>query len=158
MISTAINKLIRELSGYVLQPGDADYEAAIHIDNGRIQFRPLLIIFPAVTEDVRLGLKFAITHDLPFSVKGGGHSAAGYCMNEGGVVIAMKNLNKISFNQKHETVTAEMGVIWYDVYKFMQATGSGLIPIGGGCPTVAPPRFYARWRIQFCFPLLWNEY
>jgi len=86
MITTAINKLIRELSGYVLQPGDADYEASTQIDNGRIQFKPRLIIFPAVTEDVRLALKFAVTHDLPFSVKGGGHSAAGYCMNEGGVL------------------------------------------------------------------------
>jgi hypothetical protein len=141
MITIAINKLIRELSGYVLQPGDADYEASTQIDNGRIQFKPRLIIFPAVTEDVRLALKFAVTHDLPFSVKGGGHSAAGYCMNEGGVVIAMKNLNKITFNPKNETVTAEMGVIWYDVYKYMQATGTGLIPVGGGCPTVAPPGF-----------------
>lgn len=141
MISTAISKLSRELSGYILQPGDGDYEAAIQIDNGRIQFRPRLIIFPAVTEDVRLGLKFAVEHNLPFSVKGGGHSAAGYCMNEGGVVMAMKNLNKISFNPKNQSVTAEMGVIWYDVYKFMQATGTGLVPVGGGCPTVAPPGF-----------------
>lgn len=141
MISSAISQLSRELSGYILQPGEAEYEAAIRIDNGRIQFRPRLIIFPAVIEDVRLGFKFAVTHNLPFSVKGGGHSAAGYCMNEGGVVMAMKNLNKITFNPKNESVTAEMGVIWYDVYKFMQETGTGLIPVGGGCPTVAPPGF-----------------
>lgn len=141
MISTAINELSRELSGYVVQAGDAEYEEAIHIDNGRIQFKPRAIIFPAVMEDVRLGLKFAVTHNLPFSVKGGGHSAAGYCMNEGGIVMAMKNLNKITFDPRKETVTAQMGVIWYDVYKFMQATGTGLIPVGGGCPTVAPPGF-----------------
>lgn len=141
MISTAINELSRELSGYIVQPGDAEYEEAIRIDNGRIQFKPRAIIFPAVMEDVRLGLKFAVTHNLPFSVKGGGHSAAGYCMNEGGIVMAMKNLNKITFDRKKETVTAQMGVIWYDVYKFMQATGTGLIPVGGGCPTVAPPGF-----------------
>ncbi|WP_291148085.1 FAD-binding oxidoreductase [Flavobacterium sp. UBA7680] len=141
MIETAIQELVRELSGYVLQPGDSEYEDVIKIDNGRIQFRPRLIIFPAVVEDVRLGLKFAITNDLPFSIKGGGHSAAGYCLNEGGVVIAMKNLNRITFNPKKETVTAEMGVIWYDVYKFMQLTNTGLIPVGGGCPTVAPPGF-----------------
>lgn len=141
MLSSAISRLSRELSGYILQPGEAEYEAAIRIDNGRIQFRPRLIIFPAVIEDVRLGFKFAVTHNLPFSVKGGGHSAAGYCMNEGGVVMAMKNLNKITFNPKNESVTAEMGVIWYDVYKFMQETGTGLVPVGGGCPTVAPPGF-----------------
>lgn len=141
MTNKAIQELIRELSGYVLQPGDAEYEETVSIDNGRIQFKPRLIIFPAVIEDVKIGLKFAITHNVAFSVKGGGHSAAGYCLNEGGVVMAMKNLNKITFNPKNETVTAEMGVIWYDVYKFMQATGTGLIPVGGGCPTVAPPGF-----------------
>lgn len=141
MISSAISQLSRQLSGYILQPGETEYEAAIRIDNGRIQFRPRLIIFPAVIEDVRLGFKFAITHNLPFSVKGGGHSAAGYCMNEGGVVMAMKNLNRITFDPKNESVTAQMGVIWYDVYKFMQETGTGLVPVGGGCPTVAPPGF-----------------
>src|SRR5215831_3070281 len=141
MISTAISELVRQLSGYVLQSGDAAYEEAIQIDNGRIQFRPLLIVFPAVVADVQLAMKFAFKHNLPLSVKGGGHSAAGYCMNEGGVVIAMKNLNKITFDPKNETVTAEMGVIWYDVYRFMQLTGTGLIPVGGGCPTVAPPGF-----------------
>jgi hypothetical protein len=141
MIETAIQELIRELSGYVVQPGDSEYEEVISIDNGRIQFRPRLIIFPAVIEDVKIGLKFSITNNFPFSIKGGGHSAAGYCLNEGGVVIAMKNLNSITFDLKKETVTAQMGVIWYDVYKFMQATNTGLIPVGGGCPTVAPPGF-----------------
>jgi FAD/FMN-containing dehydrogenase len=141
MLSKAIEDLSRQISGYILQPGDADYEAAVTIDNGRIQFKPRLIIFPAVVEDVKIGMRFAVNNDLPLSIKGGGHSAAGYCLNQGGVVIAMKNLNKISFNKSKETLTAEMGVIWYDLYKFMQDTNTGLIPIGGGCPTVAPPGF-----------------
>lgn len=144
MLETAINALSRHLSGYLIQPGDAAYEDQLHIDNGRIQFRPRLIIFPAVVEDVKLALKFAVTHNLPFSVKGGGHSAAGYCMNQGGVVIAMKNLNKMVFDPIKETATIGMGVIWYDVYKFLQdnkENTKGLIPVGGGCPTVAPPGF-----------------
>lgn len=141
MLAKAISELTRVLSGFVLQPGDPNYESSIQIDNGRIQLRPRLIIFPFTVEDVQLGLKFAIAQNLPLSIKGGGHSAAGYCMNEGGVVIAMKYLNKISFDKKTETVTMQMGVIWYDIYKFMQDTGTGLIPIGGGCPTVAPPGF-----------------
>ncbi|MGQ3014355.1 MAG: FAD-binding oxidoreductase [Flavobacteriales bacterium] len=141
MLNTAIQELTRELSGYVLQPGDPGYEETIHIDNGRIQFRPRLIIFPATYEDVRIGLRFAVTHNLPFSVKGGGHSAAGYCLNEGGMVMAMKNLNRITFDPKTENLTAQMGVIWYDVYHYMQSTGTGLVPVGGGCPTVAPPGF-----------------
>jgi FAD/FMN-containing dehydrogenase len=145
MISTAINELARQISGYILQPGDPRYEQAIQIDNGRIQFRPAMIVFPIVVEDVQIALKFAIANNLPFSVKGGGHSAAGYCMNQGGMVIALKNLNKITFKPDKKTgegiVTAQMGVIWHDVYKFMQDTNTGLFPVGGGCPTVAPPGF-----------------
>ena len=141
MLTTAINELIRELSGYVLQPGDANYESAIKIDNGRIQLRPRLIIRPTVVEDVVIGYRFAVTNNLPFNIKGGGHSAAGYCLNDNGVVIDMKHLNRISFNKKKESLTAQMGVIWSDLYQFMIDTGTGLIPVGGGCPTVAPPGF-----------------
>jgi hypothetical protein len=141
MISKAINELIKELSGYVLQPGDSNYESAVKIDNGRIQLRPKLIIRPTVVEDAVLGFFFAVKHGIPFTIKGGGHSAAGYCLNDNGVVIDMKHLNKMSFNAKKQSVTVQMGVIWSDVYQYMVDTGTGLIPVGGGCPTVAPPGF-----------------
>jgi FAD/FMN-containing dehydrogenase len=141
ILTTAINELSHQLSGYILQAGDVQFEGAIKIDNGRITLRPLLIVRPTVVEDVMLAFKFAVEHNLPFTVKGGGHSAAGYCLNDGGLVIDMKHLNKITFNKKTGSLTAEMGVIWYDVYKFMLETGTGLVPIGGGCPIVAPPGF-----------------
>ena len=141
MISKAINELSRKLSGYVLQSGDEEYEAATQIDNGRIQLKPLAIIRPTVVEDVALGLQFAIKHRLPFTIKGGGHSASGYCLNEGGVVMDMKHLNSIIFNKRKKTANVQMGVIWFDVYKFMADTGTGYFPVGGGCPTVAPPGF-----------------
>jgi len=141
MLETAITELSRHLSGYVLQPGEAEYESAVKIDNGRIDLRPRLIVRPTVVDDVAKGLKFAKEHELAFTIKGGGHSAAGYCLNDGGMVMDMKHLKKISFNREKETITAEMGVIWRDLYNYMAATGTGLIPIGGGCPTVAPPGF-----------------
>jgi hypothetical protein len=141
MISKAINELIRELSGYVLQPGDSEYENAVKIDNGRIQLRPRLVVRPTVVEDVLLGFKFAITNNLPFTIKGGGHSATGYCLNDNGLVMDMKHLNKISFDKRKQSVTVGMGAIWRDVYEYMANSGTGLIPIGGGCPTVAPPGF-----------------
>ena len=140
-LTAAINDLRHQLSGYILQAGDVQFESAVKIDNGRITLRPLLIVRPTVVEDVSLAFKFAVGHQLPFTVKGGGHSAAGYCLNDGGLVIDMKHLNKVTFNKKTESLTAQMGVIWYDLYKFMLDTGTGLIPIGGGCPTVAPPGF-----------------
>jgi FAD/FMN-containing dehydrogenase len=50
-------------------------------------------------------------------------------------------LNALWFNKVKQTVKVQMGAIWRDVYVFMAGTGTGLIPIGGGCPTVAPPGF-----------------
>ncbi|BAV05880.1 FAD/FMN-containing dehydrogenase [Filimonas lacunae] len=141
MLTKAINELIKELSGYVLQPGEPGYEDAIKIDNGRIHLRPMLIIRPTMVDDVAISLKFVVKHHLHFTIKGGGHSAAGYCLNNDGVVIDLKHLNSISFDPKTQRLTAQMGVIWNDLYKYMQNTGTGLIPIGGGCPTVAPPGF-----------------
>lgn len=142
MISPAsINELAHRLSGYILEPGDDKYEAATHIDNGRIQRRPRVIIRPMAVEDVALGLKFATEHNVPFTIKGGGHSAAGYCLNDDGVVMDMRHLNAISFDKKKQSATIQMGVIWKEVYQFMANTGTGLIPVGGGCPTVAPPGF-----------------
>ena len=34
-----------------------------------------------------------------------------------------------------------MGALWNDVYLYLIANGDGLIPIGGGCPTVGIPGF-----------------
>ena len=133
MISkTAIDRLDTQLNGYILQPGNSTYEAATKIDNGRIQLQPRLIIRPTHVDDVALSMKFAIDNDVPFTVKGGGHSAAGYCMNAGGVVLEMKHLNAISLGKGKETVKVQMGAIWRDVYVFMAGTGTGRIPIGGG--------------------------
>jgi hypothetical protein len=92
-------------------------------------------------KDVELALQFARENKLPFNVKGGGHSAAGYCLNDGGVVIDMFHLNNISFNKKDETVRVGMGARWKDVYEHMEDTHTGLIPVGGGCPTVGPAGF-----------------
>lgn len=142
MISqAAIDKLAGQLHGYILQPGNSTYDAAIQIDNGRIRLEPRVIIRATHVDDVALAMKFAVDNNAPFTVKGGGHSAAGYCMNAGGVVLEMKHLNALWFNKTKQTVKVQMGAIWRDVYVFMAGTGTGLIPIGGGCPTVAPPGF-----------------
>lgn len=137
MISqTLLNELSRKLSGYILEPEDSRYATALQIDNGRIRLRPGVIVFPTSADDVVLTLRFILDNNLPFTVKGGGHSAAGYCLNDDGVVIDMVHLNAISFDPKKPSVTVQMGARWSEVYEYMEATETGLIPVGGGCPTV----------------------
>lgn len=136
-----MNELQRELSGYVLQAGEEGYQQAIEIDNGRIQSHPTFVIMANAVKDVSVALRFAQKNGLRMTVKGGGHSANGYSLNTGGVVLDLNLMNAISLNEKKRSVTVQMGARWRDVYVFLMQSGTGLIPIGGGCPTVGIPGF-----------------
>src|SRR6185437_8384499 len=80
-----IEKLRMELAGRVLEAGDPGYDQSLVIDNGRIDLRPGIVVMCVNPDDVATAYKFAIEHDMPFTVRGGGHSAAGYCLNQGGM-------------------------------------------------------------------------
>lgn len=136
-----LEQLQRHLSGRILLPSELDYHQAVQIDNGRVQLRPRCVIQVNSVEDVVRSLKFAQGNNLRFTVKGGGHSANGYSLNSGGVVIDMSLLNAISLDKERQVVTVGMGARWHDVYVYLMNSGTGLIPIGGGCPTVGVAGF-----------------
>lgn len=137
----SVDDLQRRLSGYVLTPRDDGYDQAITIDNGRINQRPAFVVLVNSIDDVALSLRYARASGLPFTVRGGGHSANGYCLNTGGMVIDLSLMNAMSLNLQRKTVTVQMGARWNDVYLFLMHSGTNLIPIGGGCPTVGIPGF-----------------
>lgn len=136
-----VEQLSSKIEGYVLEPGDSRFVESTQIDNGRIQLKPGLIVLANNSKDVKETLDFVKKNNLPFNIKGGGHSAAGYCLNKDGVVLDMMHLNDMSFDKKNETIKVGMGVRWKSVYEFMEKTNTGLIPVGGGCPTVGPAGF-----------------
>jgi len=136
-----IEDLSSKLQGYALEPSDSRYRTTTQIDNGRVQLHPGVVVLPSNANDIVQTLRFVRDNHLPFTIKAGGHSAAGYCLNDRGVVLDMLHLNKITFDKKKETVTVGMGARWKAVYEHMEDTGTGLIPVGGGCPTVAPAGF-----------------
>src|SRR5437764_7238302 len=82
-----IDELKQKLSGYVLQPGDPGYGPVIQIDNGRVNQQPQLIVMANGVDDVAIAMRFAQKTHLKFTAIGGGHSAAGYCLNTGGLVL-----------------------------------------------------------------------
>jgi hypothetical protein len=50
---------------------------------------------------------------------------------------------------ERQVVWTQTGNRWRDLYLFLQATNTGLIPIGGGCPTVGIPGFMLGGGISF---------
>ncbi|HEV8695911.1 MAG TPA: FAD-dependent oxidoreductase, partial [Lysobacter sp.] len=99
--------------------------------------------------DIVLTLQFAKRNGLRLTVKGGGHSASGYCLNTGGVVLDLSLMTAISLDESRQQVTVQMGARWHDVYVFLIDSGTGLIPIGGGCPTVGIPGFMQGGGFSF---------
>ena len=125
----------------IAQVGDPAYEQAIRIDNGRFlnTTRPLLIVdvSPVSPVDIYKSAVFALHWNLPFSVKGGGHSAAGYCLNSGGVVVSMHKFKTIVVDATAKLLHLGAGVTWMEVYQALEDAGiTRLLPVGGACPTV----------------------
>jgi FAD/FMN-containing dehydrogenase len=131
--------LQRGLSGYVLSPGDPRYAEQTQIDNGRVQLLPALIVLVDSIADVVKALKFARAHGLRITAKAGGHSATGYCLNSGGVVIDFSLMKAIRLDG--ETLHVQAGTRWIDIYDRLGTEGDGLIPIGGGCAPVGVSGF-----------------
>lgn len=71
------------ITGTISQYGDAIYKASVTIDNGRFTAQPILIVYPLVNHDIALSLAFAQRFELDFTVRGGGHSAAGWGLSNG---------------------------------------------------------------------------
>src|SRR5438094_6082501 len=78
--------------GRILSPGAEGYDAARRVYNGMIDRRPALIVHCAGAEDVQAAVRFAGDQGWFPAVRGGGHSAAGFGVCEGGLVIDLSVL------------------------------------------------------------------
>lgn len=128
--------MARLINGRVNDPFDPEYRHAVQIDNGRITHEPLLVAVPNDEADVAALVRFCADEGLRLTTKSGGHSAAGYCLNTGGVVLDLRRLNNIQLDPKSRHLKLGMGCRWRQVYDYLETAESGLVPVGGGCPSV----------------------
>ena len=113
--------------------GDADYVNCVRIDNGRINRQPAAVALPADVADVAAAIRFAGNEGLKLTVRSGGHSATGYSLNEGGIVLDLRGLSGLWLDTKTRMLTLGMGSIWRDVYNYLRVSRTGLVPVAGGC-------------------------
>jgi FAD/FMN-containing dehydrogenase len=84
------------LNGSIVLPGSPDYATARLVYSRNNDRRPALIVRAADAADVARTVSLARESGLALSVRGGGHSLAGYGTNDGGIVLdlgAMKGLH-----------------------------------------------------------------
>src|ERR1700735_1385275 len=84
-------------NGEVYVRGTTEYEAAISI--GNLLYRmitPQAVVLVKAAEEVQTTVLFARAHSLHLTIKNGGHSYAAYCLNQGGIVLDLSALRKVT--------------------------------------------------------------
>jgi FAD binding domain/Berberine and berberine like len=130
--------------GALLRPGEEGYDEARRVWNGAIDRHPALIARCAGADDVVEAVRFAREHDLPVSVRGGGHAVAGHAVCDDGVMIDLSLMRSVRVDPAARTARAAGGALWGDVDRATQAaglattgglishTGIGGLTLGGG--------------------------
>ena len=131
-------------AGELLQPEDSAYEEVRRVHNGLIDRRPSLIARCRGVADVVDAVGLAREQGLEISIRGGGHSLAGYGVTDGGVMVDLSLMKGIHVDPLSSTARAQGGVTWGDLNRetqvhglavtggFVSTTGIAGLTLGGG--------------------------
>lgn len=130
-----LEALKSQIRGEVITPGSKSYNESRAIYNAMIDKKPALIVKCRDTADVISCVKYARERNLLTSILGGGHSAPGLSMCEGGLCIDLSLMKGVRVDPDAKTVRAEAGCTWGDVdhatHAFGLATVGGVISTTG---------------------------
>lgn len=129
----AVKALEANLHGTVVLPGDPDYDEDRQESNPLFDAHPQIIVYCETYDDVKLCLEFAHRWDLWAVCRSGGHSTAGYSVNDG-MVIDTSRLSYVVVDAEKKQVVVGAGTDF--------ATLNGTLDRyqlhvpSGGCPDV----------------------
>lgn len=125
--------LQRQLTGYIVMPGDPSYDADRLLENPIFNPSPAFIVYCETEGDVALALGLSGEASMPFAVRSGGHCTAGYSSGAG-VLIDVSKLNHVSVDACALTATVQAGC---DFGRFNQELERhGVHTPGGECSGV----------------------
>ena len=124
-----VDDLAARISGRLLRPGDADYDAARRVHNGLIDRNPAVIVRCQSAADAAAGVRFARAAGLDISVRGGGHNVAGRAVMDDAVMIDLAEMKGTQVDPEARTVRAEGGLTWAELNA---ATGEHGLAVTGG--------------------------
>ena len=140
----AVSALRSRFAGHLIEPVDAGYDQARLVWNALADKRPALVARCARIEDVIAVLDFAREQELLVAVRGGGHSIPGLSTCDGGVVIDLSPMSRVTVDAQHRTVRVEGGALLRQLDAAAQEfalacpvgvvghTGVGGLTLGGG--------------------------
>jgi FAD/FMN-containing dehydrogenase len=98
--------------GELILPEDGGYDECRQVFNAMHDKRPAVIARCRTTADVVAAVRFARQEQLEVAVRSGGHSVAGLSTCEGGILIDLAGLKRITVDPEARTARAGGGVLW----------------------------------------------
>ena len=118
-----VNRLRAQLTGQVIEPGGAGYDAAREVQNAALDRRPAMIVRVANTEDVRRRIAFAREAGLRLTVRGGGHSPAGHAVADRALMVDCSGMRDLGIDPERRLAWAEPGLTAGDYTRAAAAHG-----------------------------------
>jgi FAD/FMN-containing dehydrogenase len=122
------------MQGRVVLRGDDDYAQTRQIWNGAVEHQPAMIAVCETPADVQAAVRTARQHDLPLSVRGGGHDWAGRALRHNGLVIDMSHIRRVDVDPVASVATIGGGATGIDVTS--TTVPYGLVAATGNCGAV----------------------
>jgi hypothetical protein len=108
--------LAKDLDGALVRPGDRSWTAAHQLYNTRFDsLKPTAVAYVAHADDIRTTMAYARAHNIPLSIRNGGHSYAGWSSGNGRLILDVSKLNTIRASANEAVVGAGSKLI--DVYR-----------------------------------------
>ncbi|MFZ5920346.1 MAG: FAD-binding oxidoreductase [Chloroflexota bacterium] len=106
----SISELRALFNGRVIAPSDAAYNEARTVFYGGIDRRPAAIIRVMDAGDVCRVVSLARENGFELAIRSGGHSVAGHCVTEGGIVLDLSGMKGLQIDPVGRTAWAETGL------------------------------------------------
>jgi FAD/FMN-containing dehydrogenase len=155
-----LDSLGERLDGDLVVPDDESYARARRVWNGTVNEYPAAVAYCQTTADAVACVEFARGHDLPASVRSGGHSVSGASVVSGGLVVDCSRMEWVRVDPESRTVRVGAGTTWGTVDRATQSfglatpggvfsdTGVAGLTLGGGTGYLTPKHGFASDNLR----------